>query len=255
MHGATRSSPRYYTTGPDVFHTYYLCPHDTHNPKHALQAPDHPATVSVREDVLIERARQFFATHIFGPDRATLLAGQLPATAAEDAARRAKDAGRLRKRLKRIDAIEDAHIREVQALAGLDPHAPAVEAMRSRHLRAFAELETERDQIKDKLTALAKHTDEHGGDPALLDDLPILGDVLDDLPDKIKAKLFEAVDLNMLYSKTKNQVTCFATITTSTPAALAAIIASSETPDLAALLASHPQISDLARHRRCAAGP
>jgi hypothetical protein len=31
--------------------------------------------------VLIEHARQFCATHIFGPDRATLLADQLPATA------------------------------------------------------------------------------------------------------------------------------------------------------------------------------
>jgi hypothetical protein len=122
--------------------------------------------------------------------------------------------------------------------------------MRSRHLRAFAELETERDQIKDKLTALAKHTEEHGGDPALLNALPILGDVLPALPDKIKAQLFEAFDLNMLYSKTKNQVTCFATITASTPATIAAIIGGSETPDLAALLAGHPQISDLARHRR-----
>jgi hypothetical protein len=200
-----------------VFHTYYLCPHDTHNPRHALAAPDHPATVSIREELLVEYARQLFATHIFGPDRATLLAEQLPASAAEDAAHRNKETGRLHKRLKRIDAIEDAHIREVQGLADLDPSAPAVEAMRSRHLRAFADLEAERDQIKTKLSALAKQADEHGGDPALLDALPMLGDVLDKLPNKVKAQLFDALDLAMLHSKTKNQITCRATITASTP--------------------------------------
>jgi hypothetical protein len=85
------------------------------------------------------------------------------------------------------------------------------------------------DQAR-KLTALAKQTGETGGDPALLDALPMLGDVLPKLPNKIKTQLFDAVDLAMLYSKAKNQVTCFATITASTPAALAAIIADSETP-------------------------
>ncbi len=90
MHGATRPSTRYYSGGPDVDHVYYLCPHDSHNPRHQAQAADHPATVSVREDVLLEQVRRFFAARIFGPDRATLLAEQLPAGAAEDAARREK---------------------------------------------------------------------------------------------------------------------------------------------------------------------
>ena len=48
------------------------------------------------------------------------------------------------------------------------------------------------------------------------------------------------------YSKTKNQVTFWATITPLTLATLAAIIADSETPELAALLASHPHVSILA---------
>ena len=57
-------------------------------PATPAQAPGHPATVTVREDLLLETVRQFFATRIFGPDRATLLRRQLPAGAAEDAARR-----------------------------------------------------------------------------------------------------------------------------------------------------------------------
>ncbi len=246
MHGATRASSRYYTGGPDVDHVYYLCPHDPRNPRHQAQAPGHPATASVREDVLTEQVRQFFAARIFGADRKALLAEQLPAGAAEDAARREKQAARLRKRLQRIDATEDAHVREVQALAELDPSSPAVKAMRTRHLKRFTELEAEREDIGRTLAALAKQaTQETGGDPGLLDRLPMLGDLLANAPDKIKQKLFDAFDIQALYSKAHNQVTLWATITPSTPAALAAIIADSETPDLATLPAQD-HVSDLA---------
>ncbi len=245
MYGVTRPSTRYYANAADVEHTYYLCPHDPRNPRHVAQAPDHPATVSVREGVLLALVREFFAARIFGPDRATLLARQLPAGAAEDAARREKQAARLRKRLKQIDATEDAHVREVQALAELDPNSPPVKAMRSRHLKRFTELEAEREDIGRKLAALAKQgTQETGGDPALLDRLPMLGDILDAAPDRIKQKLFDAFDIQALYSKTHNQVTLWATITPATPAALAAIIADSETPDLTA----QDHVSDLASH-------
>jgi hypothetical protein len=217
------------------------------NPRHQAQAADHPATVSVREDVLTEQIRQFFAARIFGPDRATLLTEQLPAGAAEDAAQREKQATRLRKRLKQIDATEDAHVREIQALAGMDPNSAAVTAMRTRHLKRFTELEAEREDIGHKLAALAKQaTQTTGGDPSLLDRVPMLGDILRDAPDRIKQKLFDAFDIQALYSKTHNQVTFWATITPSTPAALAAIIAASETPDLAALLTAQDHPSDLA---------
>ena len=127
--------------------------------------------------------------------------------------------------------------------------------MRERHLRAFTELEAEREQIHGKLTAIARQADDHGGDPGLLDALPLLGDVLPRLPDRIKQQLFEAFDLAMLYSKTDNQVTCWATITPATPAALAAIIAASETPDLAAYLNGHAPTGDLSRHPGRAISP
>jgi len=248
MYGATRPSTRYYNGGPDVDYAYYRCPHDPGNPAHRAQAPGHPPTVSVREDLLLEHARQFFATRIFGPDRAALLRRQLPGSAAEDAARREKEAARLRTRLRKIDAAEDAHVREVQALAELDPNAPAVKAMRERHLRAFTSLETERDQIGGRLAALARQADDHGGDPSLLDDLPMLGDTLPWLPDRIRQQLFEAFDLAMLYHKADNQVTCRATITPATPAALTAIITAAGIEDLAAYLQGHATTGDLSRH-------
>jgi hypothetical protein len=165
MYGITRPSTRYYTGAPDVDHAYYLCPHDSANPAHVAQAPGHPATVSVREDLLIEHARQFLATRIFGAERAALLREQLPASVAEDAARRETEAAQLRKRLKKIDASEQAHIREVRALADLDPADPAVKAMRTRHLASFGELEADREQMNAKLAALARQTSGAGGDP------------------------------------------------------------------------------------------
>jgi hypothetical protein len=67
--------------------TFYLCPTTPTTPR-TLDAPDHPATVSIREDLLVDLGRQSVATHIFGSDRADQLAEQLPATAAEDTARR-----------------------------------------------------------------------------------------------------------------------------------------------------------------------
>jgi hypothetical protein len=179
----------------------------------------------------------------------------LPASTAEESARRGKEAARLRTRLKKIDTAEDAHVREVQALAELDPNSPAVKAMRERHLRALTDLEAERDSIGAKLAALAKQADDHGGDPGLLDALPMLRDLPAWLPNRIKAQLFEAFDLAMLYHKADNQITCRATITPATPAALAAIIAGSETPNLTALLTSQDHHSDLSRHPGRARSP
>ena len=117
--------------------------------------------------------------------------------------------------------------------------------MRTRHLKRFTELEDEREDIGRKLAALAgQATQETGGDPGLLDRLPMLGDLLAAAPDRIKQKLFDAFDIQTLYSKTTNQVTFWATITPSTPATLAAIIADSETPELASLL-TQDHVSDL----------
>jgi hypothetical protein len=83
----------------------------------------------------------------------------------------------------------------------------------------------------------------------------MLGDALPRLPDRIKAQLFEAFDLAMLYHKKDNQVTCWATITPSTPATLAAITAAAGIDDLAAHLADHDHLSDLSRHPGAAKSP
>jgi hypothetical protein len=90
-------------------------------------------------------------------------------------------------------------------------------------LARFTELEDERAQIGTQLADLAK-TDTGRGDPALLDALPLLGDLLADAPARLQQQLYDAFDLQALYKKNMHQVTIHVTITDSTPRAVAAII-------------------------------
>jgi site-specific DNA recombinase len=227
-------------------YVYYDCPHNPNSPRHQAAAPDHPRTVRVREDDLLTVIRQFFATRVFGPDRAAMLAARLPATAAEDTTRREQETTRLHKRLKKIDAAENAHAREIENLAALPQDSPAITALRSRIIARVTELETERTEINEKLAALDRATGQDD-EPGLLDALPMLGDALSQMPASIQARLFQAFGLELIYNKQDHQVTIYATITPSTPQALAEIIASSEpptapaVPDGVSLSLQHPR--------------
>jgi site-specific DNA recombinase len=217
MSGITRFSARYWADGPDYSNTYYTCRHDPADPRHTTRGTL-PRTISVREDLLLEAIRGFFATHVFGPDRRELLAASMPDTAADDRQQREKQAAALRKRLRQIDTAENAQAREIETLAHLtDPNAPALVALRARILARFTELEDERTQINTKLTSLDK-TEPKAGDPALLDKLPILGDILADAPVRLQQELYQAFDLQALYKKNTHQVSISVTITDSTPA-------------------------------------
>jgi site-specific DNA recombinase len=225
-------------------YVYYGCPHNPANPRHTAAAPDHPRTVRVREDDLLTAVRQFFATHVFGPDRAAMLAARLPASAAEDNARRDQETARLHKRLRKIDAAENAHAREIENLASLPQGSPAITALRSRIIERFGELEDERTQINDRLAALERATGQDD-EPGLLDALPILGDILAGAPASLQARavrrLWPRVDLQQ--GGPPGQHLCHHH--PSTPDALAAIIAGSEppaTPDGLAHLPQHPRM-------------
>jgi len=70
-----------------------------------------------------------------------MLAARLPATAAEDAARREQETATLRKRLRKIDAAENAHAREIEHLASLPQDSPAITALRTWIIERFSDLE------------------------------------------------------------------------------------------------------------------
>jgi hypothetical protein len=123
---------------------------------------------------------------------------------------------------------------------------PALSALRSQIVARFTELETERDQIKQRRAALT-HTAQHDQDPTLLDDLPILGDVLTGATPSVQAELVQALSTELLYSKAQRQLTMRATLTPHTHSAVAAIIEPSEP---AAIGAGQP-LSPLPQAPRC----
>jgi len=193
---------------------YYRCPHNPATPRHAVACPDHPRTVQAPEALLDQIVGQFFADRIFGPGRAKLLAAQLPATDAGAIAERDAQAARLQARIKRIETAQNSQILELEDLPA-DPADTAAAAMRARIRARFADLHHEREQLETQLSALAK-TAPQATDPALLDELPVLGDILPSLPPALKARLLAAFGIEILWNKPGGQVTVFAEITQAT---------------------------------------
>jgi site-specific DNA recombinase len=186
------------------------------------------AAIRIREDHLLEVIRQFFAQRIFGPERAALLRAVLPADDHAASAQKEDQAEAFRKQLRQIDAVENAHAREIEALAGLPAGSPAITALRTRLIARFTELEDQRARIQAQLTGLAAPAPSQ--DPDLLDALPLLGDILTDAPARLQQQLYQAFDLQTLYDSGKHQVSIHAVITPATPQTLAAIISASEPP-------------------------
>jgi tRNA/tmRNA/rRNA uracil-C5-methylase (TrmA/RlmC/RlmD family) len=159
---------------------------------------------------------------VFGPDRAALLAATQPGDAGQ-AARRDKQATTLRTELRRIDTAQASLIRELETDPG--SAGPAVSAYRARIRARFTELEHERTQAAaqlDTLTTTAQPTQ----DPGLLDALPLLPGLIEEIPAKLLAGLLEAFDIQAIYHKKDHQVTIRAVLTHNTPQAIADLLAS-----------------------------
>ena len=218
MRGVTRTSP---TTRKPTEYTYYQCPHDPGHRAHATAHPDHP-NVMISEKALMTATASFFTQYVFGPDRATMLAAQLPADAAAEAGRRTVQAKRLDQQLAKVETAQAALITELETPAS--PGDPAAQALRERVRARYRELhdqqktlEAQRDQLDTATTEIH--------DPALLDALPILGDILTNAPPGLTEQLFEAFRLQAIYSKQHRQVTIRVTITGTTPQAVTRLLA------------------------------
>jgi site-specific DNA recombinase len=256
MRGVTRRSTAYYAGDPAASYTYYQCTHDPSHPRHTAAHPDHPNTVSIRQDTLTTLIRDFFDTRVFGPDRRELLETQIPATAAQAAEQRTRQHDRLTKELARIDLAQRSQILQIDTLSA-DPADTAAQAMRTRCSERFTELHHERQAIQAQLDTLATQPDPTGA-ADLLDNLPLLIDTIDLHPDHIQAALYQAFDIQAIYNTEDHQVSIYATITTSTPRAVAAILTDAHndptlttttpvppSPDTPEPQASNPAVSPL----------
>jgi site-specific DNA recombinase len=206
--------------GPRAQSTYYRCPHDPANPRHAAAVPGHPPTVQAPEKTLDRLVGDFFNTYVFGPDRAALVAAQLPATQADAQAARDADRAALTLRLKHNETAKNAQILAFEHLPD-DPDAAA--DIRTRIFDRFAELRTEHDQLQNQLDALDV-TPARPADLTLLDQLPLTGDPLPRLDPQTKAQLFQALNLEILWNPADRQATIWVEITEATLHAIPAIL-------------------------------
>jgi hypothetical protein len=198
--------------------TYYRCPHDPAIPRHVAAHPGH-RNVWVREEPLMNAIAGFFTDRVFGPDRAAMLDATLPRTAAAQAARDAARAQIIRKKLAKIDTAETALVSELENTPEGMPEA-AVAAYRQRLRARFTELYGQRTTLQGQLDTLTTASDELVSDPALLDELPYLGDIVTNAPEVLIEKLLAIFDLSAVYNRDKHQLTIHATITSATPQAL-----------------------------------
>jgi hypothetical protein len=218
MRGVTRTST---TTRKPTAYTYYLCPHDPGHKAHVAAYPDHP-NVMISEKTILAATASFFAQYVFGPDRAAMLKAQLPADAEQETARRAAQAKRLDKLLAKNELAQHALITELETPA--DPEDPAALALRDRIRARYRELHAEQKALEAQRDQLDVTTTQVS-DPALLDALPILGDILTGAPAGLAEDLFDAFHVQAVYSKQHQQITIRATITDATPQAVTRLLA------------------------------
>ena len=195
--------------------TYYQCGLDTRDPRTASRYPGHPKAVMVREDAILATISEFFTTYIFGPGRAAHLAQVMPKAATHATAEREQQRTVLERELTRISRAQDNLISELETLPG-DADDTTAAAFRTRIRARFAELERRRQQATTELAALT-HDPEPADDPALLDELPELGDWLTEAPATTQQQLYDAFDLHIAYNRLDHTATITATLTSTTP--------------------------------------
>jgi site-specific DNA recombinase len=209
MFGKTRRDLAYYACEPDQRH---------HAQRSAWQ-PGHPASLWVREDILLDVVHGFFAERIFGPDRRDLLAAQLASHAApaETPDRAAERARMLRQAVSDIERRKRALIAELETepaadnSGGTDPDA--AREYRRAIQRRFTELVAEHCAKTDELAQLADDRADSGSpDPGLLAALPQLPLRLAGLPEHLQRGLYDAFQLQVRYHRPRHEVTIRVTV-------------------------------------------
>lgn len=197
MHGKTRRQT-----------PYYAC-HPGQNLGRGAERdyPDHPVSIWVREDVLLDGVIQFFSERVFGPRSRELFEENLKRVHSE------RDSG-LRTRIETLEKVvgrlEDAQARLVRSLEHDDDPAGAM----FRQIRErMNELERERVVKVAELQSLRAQERQHDpGCMGLLDELPHADGFLESAPDSILRWLFEAFRLEVGYNRTTSWADCSVTI-------------------------------------------
>jgi site-specific DNA recombinase len=220
MSGNTRPG---YKDGPS--YAYYLCPNNAKSARVARNCPEHVRS-ALREKDITAALGGFLDRYVLGHDRKAMLRAHLPATAADEAARRDAQTVELTRRLARNEASQKALIAELAQ--GAADATPAGNAYRARIRDHYNDLYGEAAALQAQLDAIAAQT-ASASDPALIEQLPYAPGVLGRLPDDLQEALYAALGIQITYRPQLRQVTIHATLTDSTPGIVTALLAAPRT--------------------------
>jgi hypothetical protein len=206
-------------TAPGTTRTYYICPHNPNNPRHTAKTPDH-VRAAFRDHVIYTAVDGILGA-LLSHDYADMLAGRLPATQDAVTARTDAAAEQLRRRIAQADTAITGLMTQLEQL-GSDT-SPAAAAYRDRIRDQFTARYDDKTAAQAELDTLTA-TQPPAEDPALLDELPYAPELLNGVPDEIRARIYAAFQVHALYRAQPHQATITATITDATPAIIQALL-------------------------------
>ncbi len=179
---------------------YYVCA-----PKKAYRPDEHPPSIWVREDALIDGLTGFLASQVFGPYRHQLLDDSLKTL--DETARRE----RTHKITAMRRAIGENETKRKNLVRTLEVSDKVDEEMIRDINERRAELRSENEDLARKLAELEDQV-HRAPNPALLDRLPITKIDLQQMPDDLSRRLFEVLRLEIQYDHTVRSATCRVTL-------------------------------------------
>jgi site-specific DNA recombinase len=193
MHGKTRRQTAYYACHPS----------GNQGRGAERQYADHPVSIWVREESLLEVVLGFFSERVFGPNRRDLLEAELRRLGSDDDKEVLR---RLRSLEKSIGQAESRQSRLIRSLElDDDPQGAMFRQIRQR----MQQLEKERREKLEELEALRREQpDVSPGSPELLDELPVSDEQLVSAPEGLLRDLFDSFRLEVRYNKVSSWAKC-----------------------------------------------
>jgi site-specific DNA recombinase len=204
--------------------TYYVCPHNPNNPRDDSRAPGHIRAAF--RDTTIHAAIDDILRPLLNGDRAAAYTAQIPAGQAQRDALTEAKAARLRTTISQADTAISGLMTQLEQLGSDD--SPAANAYRQRIRDQFTQRYDERTAAEHELDQLTAERPP-AEDPSLIAELPRAAELLDQAPADIRARIYGAFQVHVLYRAPMHQATITATITDATPGIIAALLQDSRT--------------------------
>jgi hypothetical protein len=189
---------------------YYRCHPENNNRGRPDKYAGHPATIYVREDLIMTEVSRFFAERVFGAQRRELFLADLAEV--DDTARQERQAQAERLRPKLADTVrkQDNVLRQAE---DADPHDPFAQGLRQR----YNDLETERQTLLATIAGLDRQDEKVPDRPSadqldLFDAVPHLAINLHRAPDELLDRLFNLTQLTVQVHYAINEATLTVTL-------------------------------------------